>query len=91
MNEHQQKQNPQQQQKTITIPNGQSMKTSKTIKIKINSLPEEAKIGNILPGIKNNPIAAPPLCDAGCELLIRKKTFSSQKTKNYFSEDDVTL
>ena len=67
------------------------MKTSKTIKIKINSLPEEAKIGNILPGIKNNPIAAPPLCDSGCELLIRKKDVLVTEDKKYLSEDDVTL
>ena len=63
----------QQQQKTVTILNGQSMKTPKKIKIKINSLPEEAKIGNILPGIKHNLISEPPLCDAGCEVLFRKK------------------
>ena len=49
------------------------MKTSKTIKIKIDSLPEETKIGNILPGIKNDLVSAPPLCDTGCEVLFRKK------------------
>ena len=57
------------------------MNTSKTIKIKIYPLPEEAKIGNILPGINNNPIAAPPLCDASCGLIFEKKTFSSQNKK----------
>ena len=66
------------------------MKTSKTIKIKIDSLPEQAKIGNILPVIKNNLIDAPLLCDACCEVIFQKKMFSSQKTKNYFSEDGVT-
>ena len=66
------------------------MKTSKTIKIKIDSLPEEAKIGNILPGIKNNLIAAPLLGDADCELLFQKNMFLSQKTKYYSSKDGVT-
>ena len=72
---------PQQHQKTVTISNGQSTKTSKTTKIKIDSLPEEAKIGNILPGIKNNLIAAPLLGDADCELLFRKKYVLVTKDK----------
>ena len=57
------------------------MKTSKTIKIKINSLPEESKIGNILQGIKYNLISEPPLCDYGCELLFRKKDVIVTKDK----------
>ena len=57
------------------------MKTSKTIKIKIDSLPEEAKIGNILPGIKHTLIAAPPLCDAGCKVIFRKKDVLVTKDK----------
>ena len=59
------------------------MKTSKTIKIKINSLPEEAKIRNIIPGIKNDLIAAPPLCDAGCEVIFRKKDVLVKKDKTF--------
>ena len=57
------------------------MKISKTIKIKIKSLLEQAKIGNILPGIKHNLIAAPPLCDSGCELLFRKQDVLVTKDK----------
>ena len=66
------------------------MKTSKTIKIKINSLPEEAKIVNILPVIKNNLIAAPLLYDAGCEVIFRKKDILIKKVKNYVSKNGVT-
>ena len=65
----------------VTIPNGQLMKMSKTTKIKINSLLQEARFGNILPGIKNNLIAAPPLCDAGCEVIFRKKDVLVTKDK----------
>ena len=57
------------------------MKTSKTIKIKINSLPEHAKIGNILPGIKYNLIAAPPLYDSVCKTLFRKQDVLVTKDK----------
>ena len=39
----------------------------------MKSLPEEAKIGNVIPGIKHNLIASPPLCESGCEILLRKK------------------
>ena len=59
------------------------MKTSKAIKIKIDSFPEEAKIGNILPVIKNDLIAAPPLCDAGCEVILRKKDVLVKKDKTF--------
>ena len=63
------------------------MKTLKTIKIKIDSLPEEAKIGNIPPGIKNNLIAAPLLYDARCSYFFEKMMLSSQKT--FFSSQRI--
>ena len=62
----------QQKQKTVTIPNGAQMHTTKTIKLRLD-LPEKAKIGHRMPKIINNLVSAPALCDAGCEVKFTKK------------------
>jgi hypothetical protein len=62
----------QQQKKTVTIPNGAQMHTTKTIKLRLD-LPEKAKIGHRMPKIINNLVSAPALCDAGCEVKFTKK------------------
>ena len=48
------------------------MHTTETIELKIENLPKNAKIGHRLPGIVNNLVAAPILCDAGCEVKFTK-------------------
>ena len=48
------------------------MDTTETIELQIENLPENAKIGHQLPGIVNNLVAAPILCDAGCEVKFTK-------------------
>ena len=48
------------------------MHTTETIELKIDNLPNNAKIGHRLPGIVNNLVAAPILCDAGCEVKFTK-------------------
>ena len=48
------------------------MHTTETIELQIDNLPENAKIGHRLPGIVNNLVAAPILCDAGCEVKFTK-------------------
>jgi hypothetical protein len=60
------------QAEKVTIPNGTNMHTTETIELKIDNLPKNAKIGHRLPGIVNNLVAAPILCDAGCEVKFTK-------------------
>jgi hypothetical protein len=58
------------------------MHTTETIELKIDNLPEKAKTGNKLPGIVNNLVAAPILCDAGCEVKFAKTDVTITKNKN---------
>ena len=54
--------------KTVTIPNGKTMTTTKTVKLALDNLPNIAKIANILPGLHNNLISVAALCKAGCSV-----------------------
>ena len=62
------------------------MSTTETIQLKIDNLPENAKTGLRLPGIVNNLVAAPILCDAGCEVKFTKKKVTVTKNKKLLLE-----
>ena len=52
------------------------MRTTETVELNLPSLPTNAKIAHRLPGLKNNLLSAPVLCDSGCTV-----TFSSDNVK----------
>ena len=66
------------------------MRTSKKTKIKINSLPEEAKIGTILPGIKKSHCCTNA---QRCRMrgnVLEKLRSRHKRQKNYLSKDSHT-
>ena len=65
------------------------MNTVKTIQLKVDNLPKTAKIGHRLPGIVNNLVAAPILCDTGCEVKFTKTNVIVTKNMNIFKNLDV--
>ena len=48
------------------------MHTTETIELKFENLPENSKTGHRIPGIVNNLVATPILCDADCEIKFTK-------------------
>ena len=49
------------------------MTTTGTLFLDLPSLPSQARIAHRLPGITNNLISAPVLCDAGCTVSFNNK------------------
>jgi hypothetical protein len=54
--------------KTITIPNGTNMQTSKTLQLLLSKLPPAARRSFRLKKIMHNLVAVSELCDAGCKV-----------------------
>ena len=64
---------PQQQPpKMLTIPNGQTLATTKTMCLQLTNLPQLATTAYCAPNIHNNLLAVSELCDAGNEVTFEK-------------------
>ena len=53
----------------VRIPDGKQLVSSHTCKLDIAGLPEEARVGHIIPGMKGHSlILLTQLCRAGCQV-----------------------
>ena len=58
----------------LTIHNGQTLATTKTICLQLPNLPQLATTAYCIPNIHNNMLAVSELCDAGCEVTFEKNS-----------------
>ena len=56
----------------LTIPNGQTLATTKTLCLQLNNLPQQATTAYCVPNIHNNLLVVSELCNAGCEVAFDK-------------------
>ena len=55
--------------KSLSIPNGATMKTTETLDLLLDKLPPTARTVHICPGITNNLLAVMTLCNSGCSVI----------------------
>ena len=70
--------------KCVTIPNGTRMHTTETVKLELDTLPSQATVAHRLPGLSNNLVSAPILCDAGCTVTFSKDNVVVKKRRTTF-------
>ena len=71
----------QEAKKRVTIPNGEHMATTETLKLPLPDIPVAARTAHRMPGITNNLLSAPVLCDAGCTVTFSKNDVTVMKEK----------
>ena len=64
----------QQLSKSLSIPNGASMKTTETLDLLLEKLPPAARVTHRCPVITNNLLAVATLCNAGCNVLFTENS-----------------
>ena len=62
----------QEKNKTLGIPDGGSMETTRTLELLLPKWPAAARKGYRVPNITNNLVAVSELCDAGCTVFFTK-------------------
>ena len=55
--------------KSMSIPNGSTMKTTETLDFLLDKLPPSARTAHRCPGITNNLLAVSTLCNDGCSVI----------------------
>ena len=61
----------------LTIPNGPTLATTKTMCLQLTNLPQLATTAYCVPKKRNNLLAVSELCDAGCEVTLEKMAWLS--------------
>ena len=57
----------------VTIPDGSQVQSTHTCKLAIPELPEQARLGHIIPGLASHSLlSVVKLCNAGCEVSFTK-------------------